>query len=442
MSHTKSLPQFPFEIVEMIAGFLTDDNGNVSIVDLNAFVNVNRLFYRSLNHTLWQAAARCTSTAEHIFTYLIRTTQLARLKFFLSLGADVETHLQEFDGDITNYDMDEKILTKTTPLKIAAEMDRTDMARLFLDHGADVVQYDKDGHPGYSAIHVSSSREMVQMLLDAKADPNQLALHGYRPLHYYALRDNIEAMRIILKKGAEVDVTAGTCQSTPLHQAAAHSLDAVKLLLHHGAQSKPGGRDMRTPVQVAAIKGKTKIVMFLLEIWPEDLCQMTGEEDTLLHLAAESGIIALARFLVASWPGALRFRNCFGHTPLHSAAGWEMMDMARFLVESWPQGLQERGVGGDTPLHVAAEAGKTDMARFLVKSWPQGLQERDVGGNTPLHVAAEAGMTAVTRFLVKRWPAGLRAQNDDGITPQQLAALRGSFKWPDCCWNIYVMGAA
>jgi hypothetical protein len=170
MSRTKSLPEFPLEIVELIAGFLTDDNGNLSFADLNSFVKVNRVFYSSLNYTLWKAAV--ASAPERVFTHLILTDQVTRLKDFLDLGADIETGLPEFECDTIDL-ADGKILTKWIPLKVAAALDKTDMAPLFLEYRADLVRYVQGGDPGHSAIHAAVSGERIQLLLDAGADPEQ-----------------------------------------------------------------------------------------------------------------------------------------------------------------------------------------------------------------------------------------------------------------------------
>jgi ankyrin repeat protein len=79
------------------------------------------------------------------------------------------------------------------------------MARLLLQYSANLVRYDVDGEPVYSAMHAARSAEMVQLFLDHNADPNQYKYDGgryVRPLHYYAMRGNLEAMRVALDNGA------------------------------------------------------------------------------------------------------------------------------------------------------------------------------------------------------------------------------------------------
>jgi hypothetical protein len=168
-----SPPQIPLEILLMIAHLLTDDEGGLCFADFNSFLKVNRALYACLNRPLWQEAVDCGYMADYVFGHLIHTNNLARLKFFLELGADVETLLLgefkngRFYGDSNDWDTD------GTPLKVAVDLDNIPMARLLLAYGADVVQYDEPDEPGYSAIHSARSAEMVQLLLDHHADPEQ-----------------------------------------------------------------------------------------------------------------------------------------------------------------------------------------------------------------------------------------------------------------------------
>jgi ankyrin repeat protein len=156
-----SLLQLPFEPHLMIAGLLTDDDGELCFADFNSFLKVNNTLYASLNRTLWQEAVKFPSISDRIFTHLFHTKDLAHLKFFLELGADIETRLREFE------------FHNATPLQVGAQLDNVPLVRILLEHGAGLVQYDKCDHPTYSAIHAARSADMVRLLLDHHADPNQ-----------------------------------------------------------------------------------------------------------------------------------------------------------------------------------------------------------------------------------------------------------------------------
>jgi ankyrin repeat protein len=184
------------------------------------------------------------------------------------------------------------------------------MARLLLEHGADLVQYDKLDRPGESAIHVARSAEMVQLLLDHHADPDQEVLcNKHRPLHYYMERCNIGPM---------------------------------KLLLEHGADVKIRGYRGDTLLHTAARAGMTDVVRLLLERWPETTREKVVCGDTQLHLAAAAGNTDVVRLLVERWPEGLGERNHYGDTPLHFAAQAGKTDMVGLLLEFWPDGIRAK----------------------------------------------------------------------------------------------------
>jgi ankyrin repeat protein len=253
---------------------------------------------------------------------------------FLELGADTETLLRNFDS-VLNF----------TPLQVATQLDNVPMARLLLEYGANLVQDDKHeardlSHPGYSAIHAARSAEMVQLLLDHHADPEQPAFNGYRPLHYYATQGNIEAMRAVLRNGVEVDPTSGRFSYTPLHNAVLHNSDAMKFLLEYGADAKK---------------------------------KSCGRKTT-LHSAVEAGKIDVMRLLLEHWPEGTREKDADGRTPLHFAARTGKTDMVRLLLEFWPDGISDPSkdiISEKTPLHLAALSGMTEVVGLLVESWPR-----------------------------------------------------------------------
>jgi ankyrin repeat protein len=362
-------PQLPLEILLMIAHLLTDEDGYISLSDFNSFLRVNRALYACLNRTLWREAAEFQDITERVFTHLIHTNDLARLKYFLELDADVETHLPEF----VDWDYDIFCKTEKTPLNVVVGLDNVPMARLLLEHDANLDQYDEDDSLSYSAIHAARSAEMVQLLMDHNADPEQQiagrVFTHCRPLHFYAEQGNIEAMRVVLQNGVEVDPRRDAHSPTPLYIAARRNFDAVKLLLEYGADAKKT-YDGRTPLHCAASWNKTEVVRLLLELWPE---------------------------------GA-REKDSLGSTPLHSAVIEGNTEVVRLLVEGCPEGSKEKNKDGNTPLHLAAKRGRTSVVRLLVENWPEGVREKNKWGYTPLHLAAEKENTEVVRLLVESWP--------------------------------------
>jgi ankyrin repeat protein len=465
-------PYLPFDVLLLIADQIIEDEGERCFADLNSFLQVNSTLYDHLNPRLWRKAASRAETTRRVLTHLLNTRNIGRLKYFLELGADVETHLPDFD---TGFKFE---YPGPSPLIAAAYVDSVPMARLLLENGAMV----EDEFPHISAIHAARSAEMVHLLLDHQADPEKNSDNWtrYKPLHWYAYRNNVAAMRVVLQRGG-VDVQPESRRVhwesqpyyMPLHEAAQRSVEAVRLLLEFGADMKERNVQFETPLHFAVNAEKLDIVSLLVDRWPRGVRAENHDFDTPLHFAARTGNVDIAKLLVDRWPMGVRAENQDRNTPLHLAAKYGSTEVMRILLECWPEGAKATNRRSDTPLHFVARTGNIDIARLLVDRWPKGVRAanqdldtplhlvaesgraemmkfmletlpeaakaRNQRSNAPLHLAAAEGRTAVVRNLLECWPMGVRAENRDYNTPLHLAAASGWVdvvqllleKWPE-----------
>lgn len=166
-----------------------------------------------------------------------------------------------------------------TPLMAAAAGGDTRTVRLLVRHGANPNARPNLDHPGFlfgggrSPLMWAAFRgdlATLQVLLDAGADVNLPGLIG-TALAQATWSDQTDAARLLLAKGAQVQISGFVDGYLPLHWAASSehgNPELVNLLLAHGADANRGGGEAvdaflgtpQTPLMLARRRGTTPIV--------------------------------------------------------------------------------------------------------------------------------------------------------------------------------------
>lgn len=150
--------------------------------------------------------------------------------------------------------VDESDLFLGTALHIAVSQGTPDIAKILIDHGADLEAVSE--LRGARALHLAANfgdAPMLALLLDSGADTESRDNDGRTPLFRAAAQGHTEAVRMLLDRGAEVDAREATRDHTPLMGAAfPGKFDVVKVLVTHGADINAADASGRTPLNLAA----------------------------------------------------------------------------------------------------------------------------------------------------------------------------------------------
>jgi ankyrin repeat protein len=132
---------------------------------------------------------------------------------------------------------------------------------------------DGDGTPLIAAAGAGHA-EIVNLLLDSKADPNLASEGDGSPLIAAAAKGHLEIVRLLLDRGADIDrVVPG--DENPLIQASGNGhLDVVRLLVSRGADVnvrvwieptdwRPAG-EWRSPLSMARLDNHEAVAAFLV----------------------------------------------------------------------------------------------------------------------------------------------------------------------------------
>ena len=179
-------------------------------------------------------------------------------------------------------------------LLFAVYVGHPEIARLFLDRGAvpDVFDASATGEVG----------ALERLLADDPARANAVATDGFTPLGLAAFFRQRDALRLLLARGAEVNLASQNAQKVaPLHSAVAGGDEGIVAdLLARGADVHARQELGFTPLHNAAAEGNETIIRLLLERGADPKARSDSGK-TAEEIAREKGLLEAADRLRA-WP--------------------------------------------------------------------------------------------------------------------------------------------
>jgi ankyrin repeat protein len=142
----------------------------------------------------------------------------------------------------------ERLPSGESPLMAALYRGHQDVVRTLVDLGAELDVF--------SAAALGSLAALGEALHQPGA-VNAFAYDGWTPLHLAAFFGQLDAVRILLERGADLGaVSRNSMTNTPLHAATAGRHERIaRLLLEHGADPQAIDAGGYTPAKIAAENG-------------------------------------------------------------------------------------------------------------------------------------------------------------------------------------------
>ena len=302
-----------------------------------------------------------------------------------------------------------------TPLHLAARQNAPDVARLLMDHGADVNERDKAGdEDDWTPLHYGASYnapKVVRLLLARGADINAKDKGGWTPLHIAAGKNGVGVARLLIDRGAEVNAR-NKDGYTPLHDAAAkNATEAARLLIDRGAGVDAKAKTDMTPLHIAAGHDAHEVVQLLIDRGA-DVWARSDQGAAPMHYAMWQNARNAAKLLVNRVTDGTR------STPLHVAVRDAVKnnnhEYVKQLLDAGAE-VNARTTDGVTPLHNAAAENAVELARLLLDRGAE-VNAKDQYGDTPLHYAVRKNAAKTARLLLDR-SAEVNARSKNGLIP-------------------------
>jgi len=248
----------------------------------------------------------------------------------------------------------------------------------------------------YSAIRENNLAQLTS-LLDTRSNANVADDRGITPLMYAAEIGSMDAMRLLIDRGADVNAQ-NAFGSTALMWSVSDP-PKVRLLLDHGAQVNTTARSGRTALIIAAFTNPSADVVKMLLAKGAKVDVMDTRHVTPLNAATFGNDTSTVRLLLDAHADLSTPDTFIGLTPLMNAAGNRNLDAVKLLLAkgaavnavSKTEGLPKIQTGtvefgGWTPLLMASAFGPPEAVDVLLKAGGK-IDAQDYRGFTPLMLA-------------------------------------------------------
>ena len=310
-------------------------------------------------------------------------------------------------------------------------------------------------HP-YTILHLAILRPNADVirLIANKDNVNQIGKNAYTPLKY-ALFKNIELIKPLLEKGADVNDVSE--YDTPLCEAIIQeNTELVKLLLEWNADVNLATKYKSTPLGKAISKKNTELVKLLLE-YGADVNQTLGYKETALSRAIKQGDGELVQLLLDKGAEVNKKSGIPAQSPLSQADAMGRDDLVAILLENGADLKQEWSgkyalaqelvdavkqsdietikkfakqniewfsiplfTDASTLMHLVTLIGDIMVLNALLE-YGVDVNIADLKKRTPLYHAAILGHNDVTKKLLSVG-AKVNACDEEGNTPLHLAS--------------------
>ncbi|XP_064481611.1 ankyrin repeat domain-containing protein 50-like [Ornithodoros turicata] len=384
---------------------------------------------QSFHFPLWIISSQ--APLERAFCPTVGSTAVPRdpgvLRLLVEAGAVLPGDSEEGQGD---GDGDKIIGDKEGSLGRVEKVEEVpeDPLEALLASGGTVDDVDGNGRTLLHSSAYEGDLELVRRLLEKRAQLEVTDKNGQTPLNLAARQGHAEVVVTLLAAKANPD-HADNDGWTPLRSSAwAGHLQVVDVLLDHGAQVDLADSEQRTALRAASWGGHEEIVSRLLA-HGADVNRADREGRTALIAAAYMGHAEIVEHLLEQ--GAqVNHADADGRTALSVAAlcvpASEGHAAVVALLLERNADVDHKDNEGMTPLLVAAFEGHKDVCELLLEGEAD-VDHTDNSSRTPLFAAASMGHGAVVSLLLF-WGAYVDSIDGEGRTVLSIAAAQGSIE--------------
>lgn len=304
---------------------------------------------------------------------------------------------------------------KTTPLMIAAKLNRKEAAEALIAGGVVTSAKNRQGDNSICIAAKHDSLDVLRLLLDSGVDIESTGINKRTPLMVAAMMGNFECAEELLNRGAKVGKRDKHRKTALLYAVKNGEYAVATLLLHHGSDPNDPDSSKNYPLHYAASGCWPECIDLLLESGADINVQNDWKLSPLL-VALLKGHAGVVTQLLKKPSIDVNCKDESGQTILSLAVGMlsePTLEQMEYLLAVKQADPNIPDLGGNTPLHHLANLQKPvhssqeELTKQQIEAW----------------VDREWTLQVRACELLLRLGADVNAVNSEGMTPIFNAVL-------------------
>ncbi len=282
-----------------------------------------------------------------------------------------------------------------------------------------------DASPERIVIHYIThqiSELQMKKELDSKKEAVEFA-YGIETLMWVLEHNFLEAAKIIIDNGVDVNATNKSEQTALMFAAQYNNLEIIKMLIEKGANINKSDSLGHTALMIATYNNYLGVTQELIERGA-DMNKTDRYGDTALMLAAQNNNLEVIKMLIEKGADVSKANNS-GENFIMLAAQRNNLEIIKLIINKGT-GVNITDKDGWTAIMYAARGGFMELVQILVSNEANVNKANNLGW-TALMFAVRGGFVEVVDFLISNG-ADVNATNKFGQTAFMLAVKNNRLK--------------